>query len=74
MATFSKTDRGTLAHLRWRSLQQLVMVGLATNEHYYFHVAAVTRPSLRVKLKLDENCHALKASSDTLSCFVGMFL
>ena len=49
--------------------------GRACNhEHYYFHVAAVTRPSLHVKLKLDENCHALKASSDTLSCFVGMFL
>ena len=73
MATFSKTDRGTLAHLRWRSLQRLVTVGLATNEHYYFHVAAVTGPSLLVKLKSDENCHALKAAPDMLSCFVDMF-
>ena len=55
-------------------MQRLVTVGLATNEHYYFHVAAVTRPSLHVKLKSDENCHALKAASDMLSCFVDMFL
>ena len=34
----------------------------------------VTRPSLKAKLKLDENGHALKAALVTLSCFVDMFL
>ena len=38
------------------------------------YVAAVTRPSLQAKLKSDENSHALKAASDTISCFVDMFL
>ena len=40
----------------------------------YLHVAAVTQPSLQAKLKSDENGHALKAASDTISCFVDMFL
>ena len=62
---FSKMDLGTLPHLRWSSLQKLVMVG-------YLHVAMVTRPSLQAKLKLDENAHALKATS--IPCFVDMFL
>ena len=73
MATFSKTDLGTLARLRWSSLQKLVMVGLTTNGHQYLHVAAVNQPSLKAELKLDENGHALKAATDTLSCFVDMF-
>ena len=34
----------------------------------------VTGPSLQAKLRPDENGHALKATSDTISCFVGMFL
>ena len=38
------------------------------------HVAAVSRQSLKAKLKSDENGHALKAASDTISCFVDMFL
>ena len=58
---------GTLPHLRWSSLQKLVMVG-------YLHVAMVTQPSLQTKLKLDENAHALKVMSDTIPCFVDMFL
>ena len=45
-----------------------------TNNGQYFHVAAVTRQSLPVKLKSDENSHALKVVSRTLYCFVGMFL
>ena len=60
-------DLGTLPRLRWSSLQKLVMVG-------YLHVAMVTRPSLQAKLKLDENAHALKATSDIIPCFVDMFL
>ena len=35
----------------------------------YLLVAGVTRPSLQAKLKLDEDDHALKVASDTLSCF-----
>ena len=74
MATFSKMDLGTQPYLRWSSLQQLVMVGLTTNGQYCLHVTAVTRPSLKAKLKSDENGHALKAASDMLSFFVDMFL
>ena len=74
MATFSKMDLGTLPHLKWSSLQQLVMVGLITNAWLYLHAAVVTQPSLQAKLKLDENGHALKAVSHTISCFVDMFL
>ena len=40
-------------------MQQLVTMGLATNEQY-LHVAAVTRSSLLAKLKSDENGHILK--------------
>ena len=74
MATFSKMDLGTLPPFRWSSLQQLVMEGLTTNGQEYLHVDAVTQPSLREKLKLHENDHALKAALDMLSCFVYMFL
>ena len=74
MAMFSKTDLGTLSHLRWNSLQQLVMVGFTTNEQQDLHVAAVTQPSLQAKLKSDENGHALKAASDAISCLADMFL
>ena len=49
------------------------MVGLTTNGQYLY-VAAVTQSSLLAKLKSDENSHILKAASDTLSCFVDMFL
>ena len=31
ISTFSKMDLGTLPHLRWSSLQQLVMVGFTKN-------------------------------------------
>ena len=74
MAMFLKTDLGTVPHLRRSSLQQLVMVGFAINGQWYLHVAAVTRPSLQAKLKPDENGHALKAASNTISCVVDMFL
>ena len=37
------------------------------------HVAVITRPSLQLKLKSDENGHALKAASDAISCFIDMF-
>ena len=36
--------------------------------------AVITQPSLQAKLKSDENGHALKVTSDTISCFVNMFL
>ena len=36
-------------------------------------VAVITRPSLQEKVKSDENGHALKAASDTISRFVDMF-
>ena len=72
MVTFSKTDLGTLPHLRWSFLLQLVMGVFTTNGH--LHVAAVTQPSLQAKLKSDENGHALKAVSNMISYFVGMFL
>ena len=39
----------------------------------YLHVAVVTQPSLQAKLKLDESGHAVKARSDMISCFVGIF-
>ena len=42
------------------------------SQPYYLHVAVVTQPSLKAKLKLDENGHALKLAPDTISCFVGM--
>ena len=73
MATFSKTDLGILLHLRWNSLRQLVMVRFTTNGQQYLHVAAETQPSLQAKLKSDENGHALKVASDTISCFVDAF-
>ena len=53
MVKFSKMDLGILVYLRWNSLQQLVTVGSSTNGQY-LHVAAVARPSLLAKLKLDE--------------------
>ena len=65
---------GTLAYLSWSFLQQLVMVGLTTNGQLYLHVAAVSRQSLKAKLKSDENGHDLKAASDTLSFFVDILL
>ena len=74
MATFSKTDLGTPPPLRWSSLEQLVMEGLTINGLEYLHVDAVTQPSLREKLKLHENDHALKVALDMLSCFVYMIL
>ena len=37
-------------------------------------VAVIIEPSLQAKLKSDENGHALKVASDTISCFVDMFL
>ena len=45
-----------------------------TTNGNYLHVAAVTRPCFQVKLKSEENDHALKVASDTLSCFGDMFL
>ena len=42
MAKFSKMDLGTQPHLRWSSLQQLVMVGLITNGQWYIRVAVIT--------------------------------
>ena len=75
------SDTGTLPHLKWRSLQQLVTVeswkvtssdGFSNNEQYV-HVAGVIWPSLLAKLKLDENDHVLKVAPDTLYCFVDMF-
>ena len=73
MLKFSKTDLGILLYLRWSPLQQLVMVGPTTNGKYW-HVAVVTPPCLPAKLKSDEDGHALNVASDTLSCFIGMFL
>ena len=73
MTKFSKTDLGILPYLRWSSLQQLVTMGLKTNGQCLY-VTAVTRSSLLTKLKLDENGHALKAASDTLSYFADTFL
>ena len=49
-------------------------VGFTVNGQSYSHVAAVTRPSLQGKLKSDENGRALKAVSDTISCFVDILL
>ena len=37
-------------------------------------VAVISQPSLQLKLKSDENGHALMAASDTISCFKDMFL
>ena len=54
-------------------MQKLVTVGPTTNGQY-LHVVAVTPPCLLAKLKSDENGHALNMASDTLSCFVDMFL
>ena len=54
------SDLGTLPHLRWNSLQQLVIRGLTINGLYCLHIAAVTRPSLQAKLKSDENGHACR--------------
>ena len=76
-----KVDPGTLPHLRWSSLQQLVsvktckglhLIGLQPNDSI-LHVAVVTQPSLQTKLKTDKNSHALKVAPDTLSCFVDVF-
>ena len=39
-----------------------------------FAVFAITRPSSKAKLRSDENGHDLKEASDTISCFVDMFL
>ena len=72
MVEFSKTDLEFLPYLRWSPLQQLVTVGLTANGQYLY-IAAVTASSLLAKLKSDENSHALKAASDTLSYFVDMF-
>ena len=46
---------------------------LFTTNGHYLHVAAVTRPSLKAKSKSNENDHALKVASDTLSSFEDMF-
>ena len=50
------------------------MVGLTSNGQEYLHVDALTRPSLKGKLKSDENGHVLQAVLDTLSSFVNIFL
>ena len=73
MAKFTKTNLGILPYLRWSSLQQLLMMGLTTNGQY-LHDTAVTRSSLLAKLKSDENNYVSKAASDTLACFVDLFL
>ena len=73
MATFLEMDLGTLPHLRVSSLQQLVMVGFTSNGQQYFHVTAVTGPSLQAKSKSDENSLDLKMVSGMISCFVDMF-
>ena len=57
---------------RGRNFQRASSDGLTTNRQY-LHVAAVTQPSLQVKLKTNENGHALNVAPDTLSCFVHMF-
>ena len=63
MATFSKADLETLSH-----------DGFTNNGQQYFYVVAVTSPSLLAKLKSNENGHAWKAASDTISCFADTFL
>ena len=45
-----------------------------TNGQECLHLAAVTQPSLQVKLKSNENGRALMGALDTISCFVDMFL
>ena len=45
-----------------------------TTKGQYLHVAAITQPSLQAKLKSNENGHALKVISDTISCFVDVLL
>ena len=65
---------GILSHLRLSVLQQLVTVRFATIGQWYLHLAVVTGPYLKTKLKSDEYGHALKAASDTISFFVDMFL
>ena len=60
-------------YLKWSSLQQLVTLAPKTNGQY-LHIAALTGTSLLAKLKSDENGHALKAASDTFSCFLDMLL
>ena len=56
-----------------RKLQMSSSDGL-TNKGQYLHVAAITQPSLQAKLKSNENGHALKVVSDTISCFVDVLL
>ena len=46
--------------------QRALSDGLTTNEKY-LHVAAVTRPSLQAKSKLDENGNVLNLASDVHS-------
>ena len=45
-----------------------------TANEQYLHAVAVIPLCLLAKLKSDENGHALNVASDTLSCFVDMFL
>ena len=74
MATFSKKGKGTRPHLRQSSQQQLVMVGVITNEQQNLYVLVVTQPSLQAKLKSNENGNAPKVTLDTISCFVDILL
>ena len=62
------------ATFTWGSLQQLVTVGFTTNGQWYLHVSAVTRPSSQAKLRSNEKGNDLKEESDTIFCFVDMFL
>ena len=72
MAKFSKTDVGILPYFKMELFATISNDG-AYNQQY-LHVIMITRSSLPAKSKLGENGHALKAASDTLSCFVDMFL
>ena len=70
-ATFKMEQFATIGNCR--ELQRASSDGLTTTGQY-LHAAAVTRPSLQTKSKSDQNGHALKGASDTLSRFVDVFL
>ena len=62
---FSKTDLGTLPHLRWSSLQQLVMVGFTTNEQY---CSNSTIFSSKIKIRWKWPCLEGSTRYDFLFC------
>ena len=65
MVMFSKTDLGTLPHLRWSSLQQLVMVGFTTNEQY---CSNSTIFSSKIKIRWKWPCLEGSTRYDFLFC------